>query len=76
LFCSFIRWTVNYPNSGTFVCPTEIIGFSERAKDFKQIGCDVVGVSVDSKFSHLAWINHPRKEGGLGDMKIPIGSLF
>merc|ERR1711916_191512 len=56
----------------TRVCPTEIIAFSERVEEFKAIGCEVVAASVDSEFSHLAWVNTPRKQGGLGEMKIPI----
>ncbi|KAJ8305631.1 hypothetical protein KUTeg_016176 [Tegillarca granosa] len=56
----------------TFVCPTEIIAFSDRVEEFKAINCEVVACSTDSHFSHLAWINTPRKQGGLGDMKIPI----
>ncbi|KAJ3413190.1 NAD-dependent protein deacetylase sirtuin-2 [Chytridiales sp. JEL 0842] len=68
------KWLVLffYPMDFTFVCPTEIITFSDRAADFKKINCEVVGASIDTKFSHLAWINQPRKEGGLGDMKIPL----
>jgi alkyl hydroperoxide reductase subunit AhpC len=61
-----------YPLDFTFVCPTEIIEFSERSAEFRELGAEVVGVSVDSKFSHLAWINTPRKKGGLGEMKIPL----
>ncbi|GLE04577.1 hypothetical protein PINS_up013546 [Pythium insidiosum] len=61
-----------YPLDFTFVCPTEIIAFSEKAEAFRQIGCEVLGCSTDSKFSHLAWINTPRKKGGLGEMKIPL----
>jgi len=45
----------------TFVCPTEIIAFSERIQDFKAINTEIVGVSTDSHFSHLGWINTPRK---------------
>lgn len=45
----------------TFVCPTELIAFSDRAKDFAGIDCQVIGVSTDSEFSHLAWTNTPRK---------------
>ena len=45
----------------TFVCPTELIAFSDRIDEFKSINTDVVGVSTDSHFSHLAWINMPRK---------------
>lgn len=61
-----------YPADFTFVCPTEIIAFSDRVEEFKTINCEVVACSTDSHFSHLAWINTPRKQGGLGDMKIPI----
>lgn len=45
----------------TFVCPTEIIAFSDKANEFHDINCEVVGVSVDSHFTHLAWTNTPRK---------------
>jgi len=56
----------------TFVCPTEIIAFSDRANEFRKIGCEVIAASCDSHFSHLAWVNTPRKQGGLGDTDIPI----
>lgn len=56
----------------TFVCPTEIIAFSDRVKEFNSIGCEVVGASTDSHFTHLAWINTPRKQGGLGNLDIPL----
>ncbi|MBC8876085.1 MAG: peroxiredoxin [Planctomycetes bacterium] len=61
-----------YPLDFTFVCPTEIIAFSERADEFEQLGVQVLGVSIDSHFSHLAWRNTPRNEGGLGDIKYPL----
>uniref|UniRef100_A0A8C8YMR4 Peroxiredoxin-2 n=1 Tax=Prolemur simus TaxID=1328070 RepID=A0A8C8YMR4_PROSS len=61
-----------YPLDFTFVCPTEIIAFSDHAEDFHKLGCEVLGVSVDSQFTHLAWINTPRKEGGLGPLNIPL----
>lgn len=61
-----------YPLDFTFVCPTEIISFSERAQEFRDIGCEVAAVSVDSEHTHLAWINTPREKGGLGEMKIPL----
>ncbi|TYZ61765.1 hypothetical protein PybrP1_012797 [[Pythium] brassicae (nom. inval.)] len=61
-----------YPLDFTFVCPTEIIAFSDKAAEFRALGCEVVGCSTDSKFSHLAWINTPRKRGGLGEMNIPL----
>ncbi|KAL0194199.1 hypothetical protein M9458_012495, partial [Cirrhinus mrigala] len=56
----------------TFVCPTEIIAFSDRVHEFQAINAEVVACSVDSQFTHLAWINTPRKQGGLGPMKIPL----
>ncbi|XP_071985234.1 peroxiredoxin-1-like [Engystomops pustulosus] len=55
-------------------CPTEIISFSERAEEFKKLNCEVIGASVDSHFSHLAWANTPHTDGGLGKMKIPLVS--
>ncbi|KAH1176015.1 hypothetical protein KIL84_020749 [Mauremys mutica] len=61
-----------YPLDFTFVCPTEIVAFSERAEDFRRLRCEVLGASVDSHFSHLAWVNTPRKEGGLGTINIPL----
>lgn len=56
----------------TFVCPTEIIAFSDRAEEFRKINTEVIGVSTDSHFTHLAWINTPRKQGGLGELNIPL----
>ncbi len=50
-----------YPLDFTFVCPTELIAFSDRIKEFKELDCNVVGVSTDSHFSHFSWINMPRK---------------
>lgn len=61
-----------YPLDFTFVCPTEIIAFNDRLSEFKQLDTEVIAVSVDSHFSHLAWCNTERKQGGLGDMKLPI----
>ena len=61
-----------YPLDFTFVCPTEIIAFSERAGEFEELGVQILGASVDSQFSHLAWRNTPRAKGGLGDIKYPL----
>ncbi|NXG13539.1 PRDX3 protein, partial [Grallaria varia] len=61
-----------YPLDFTFVCPTEIVAFSNKANEFRDVNCEVVAVSVDSHFCHLAWINTPRKSGGLGKMNIPV----
>jgi peroxiredoxin (alkyl hydroperoxide reductase subunit C) len=63
-----------YPLDFTFVCPTEITAFSDRYDEFKQIGTEVLGVSVDSEFSHLAWIQADRKSGGVGDLNYPLVS--
>ena len=61
-----------YPADFTFVCPTEIIAFSDRAEEFRKEGCEIVAVSTDSEFAHLAWTNTPREAGGLGKMNIPL----
>jgi len=61
-----------YPLDFTFVCPTEIIAFSDRSDEFKKINTQLLAASTDSKFSHLAWIQQSRKQGGLGEMKIPV----
>ncbi|CAF4335037.1 unnamed protein product, partial [Adineta steineri] len=63
---------VFYPLDFTFVCPTEIIAFSDRIQEFKNINTEVVAISVDSQFTHLAWINTPREQGGLGKIQIPL----
>ncbi|XP_066469900.1 peroxiredoxin-2 [Tiliqua scincoides] len=61
-----------YPLDFTFVCPTEIIAFSDRVGEFHKINCELIAASIDSQFTHLAWINTPRKEGGLGSINIPL----
>ena len=61
-----------YPLDFTFVCPTEIIAFSDAAKNFRENGCEIVGCSIDSQFTHLEYCSKPRKKGGLGDMEIPL----
>ena len=63
-----------YPLDFTFVCPTEITAFSDRHQDFSAIGTEILGVSVDSAFSHLAWIQSDRKSGGVGDLNYPLVS--
>lgn len=65
-----------YPLDFTFVCPTELIAFSDNMDKFAEINTAVVGVSTDSHFSHLAWINTPRKQGGLGGLKYPLLADF
>jgi len=61
-----------YPLDFTFVCPTEIIAFSQYIEEFKKRNTQVLGCSIDSQFSHLAWKKTPRAEGGLGDIKYPL----
>ncbi|KAG6865016.1 hypothetical protein C0991_005658 [Blastosporella zonata] len=57
----------------TFVCPTEILAFNDALPTFKALNTVVLGVSTDSQFSHFAWANQPRKQGGLGpDLKLPL----
>ncbi|KAK8928328.1 hypothetical protein KSP39_PZI017849 [Platanthera zijinensis] len=63
-----------YPLDFTFVCPTEIIAFSDRYSEFEKLSTEILGVSIDSVFSHLAWIQTDRKSGGLGDLKYPLVS--
>ena len=61
-----------YPLDFTFVCPTEILGFSDRIEDFHKRGAEVIGVSIDSHFSHLAWTNTKREEGGISGIQYPL----
>ena len=61
-----------YPLDFTFVCPTEITAFSDRYNDFSSKNTEILGVSVDSKYAHLAWIQTPRNEGGIGDINYPL----
>ena len=68
------KWVVLffYPLDFTFVCPTEIIGFADRIGDFSSRGAEVLGVSIDSQYSHLAWYNTPRNKGGIAGSDYPI----
>ena len=61
-----------YPLDFTFVCPTEIIAFDHRVPDFEARGVQVLGCSVDSKFSHWAWRQTKVKEGGIGPVRFPL----
>jgi peroxiredoxin (alkyl hydroperoxide reductase subunit C) len=61
-----------YPLDFTFVCPSEIIAFSHRIDEFQKRGINVIGVSVDSQFSHFAWRETPEKKGGIGKVKYPL----
>lgn len=68
------KWVVLffYPLDFTFVCPTEIIAYSEKQAEFDKINAQAIACSVDSHYTHLAWVNTPRAEGGLGAMRIPM----
>ncbi|PLY15897.1 MAG: peroxidase [Sulfurimonas sp.] len=61
-----------YPLDFTFVCPSEIIAFSHRIDEFKSRGVNVIGVSVDSQFSHFAWRETPVEKGCIGRIKYPL----
>ncbi len=61
-----------YPLDFTFVCPSEIIAFSHRIEEFESRGINVIGVSVDSQFSHFAWRETPVESGGIGRIKYPL----
>ncbi len=63
-----------YPLDFTFVCPSEIIAFNNRVKEFKSRGAEVIGVSVDSHFTHLAWKQTPVDKGGIGNVEFPLVS--
>jgi len=61
-----------YPLDFTFVCPSELIAFDHRLKEFKDRGINVIGVSIDSHFTHLAWKNTPVEKGGIGKVGYPL----
>jgi peroxiredoxin (alkyl hydroperoxide reductase subunit C) len=61
-----------YPLDFTFVCPSEIIAFDKRLDEFKNRGINVIAVSIDSHFTHLAWKNTPVNEGGIGKVRFPM----
>ncbi|MDT8445402.1 MAG: peroxiredoxin [bacterium] len=61
-----------YPLDFTFVCPSEIIAFDHRLNEFKSRGVEVLGCSIDSHFTHLAWKNTPVEKGGIGNVQYPL----
>ena len=61
-----------YPLDFTFVCPTEITAFSDSYNLFSQLNTEILGVSVDSEYAHLAWLQTQRDSGGLGDLNYPL----
>ena len=61
-----------YPLDFTFVCPSELIAFDHRLDEFKKRGVEVIGISIDSQFTHLAWKNTPVNNGGIGQVRYPL----
>jgi len=61
-----------YPLDFTFVCPTELIAFSRRIKEFEERGVQVIGCSIDSQFTHVAWRDTPVEDGGVGAIAYPL----
>lgn len=63
-----------YPLNFTFVCPSEILAFNKAVDEFEQNNCQLIGISVDSHYSHLAWKNTPVNKGGIGNINYPLVS--
>jgi peroxiredoxin 2/4 len=63
-----------YPLDFTFVCPTELHAFNDKLKDFQSRNVELIAVSVDSHFSHLAWLNTPKSKGGIQGVQYPVVS--
>lgn len=61
-----------YPLDFTFVCPTELHAFQQKLSEFKDLDTEVIGISVDSKFSHFAWLKTPKSEGGIQGVTYPL----
>jgi peroxiredoxin (alkyl hydroperoxide reductase subunit C) len=61
-----------YPLDFTFVCPSEILAFNRQLEDFKKRNCEIIGVSVDSQFTHFAWKQTAPRQGGIGNIQFPL----
>lgn len=61
-----------YPLDFTFVCPSEILAFNKKLDEFKSRNCELLSISIDSKFTHLAWKNTPVENGGIGNVQFPM----
>ena len=70
------KWTVLvfYPMDFTHICPTEITALSDRYDEFEELQTNIIAVSTDSEFTHLAWINTDRKDKGVGQLNFPLAS--
>jgi alkyl hydroperoxide reductase subunit AhpC len=68
------KWLVVlfYPFDFTYVCPTELIAFSEAVQQFRELDAEIIGVSCDSHFTHLAWAKTSRNNGGIGELSFPL----
>ncbi|MFY7843387.1 MAG: peroxiredoxin [Rhabdochlamydiaceae bacterium] len=73
-FCGQYIFFFFYPLDFTFVCPTELHAFEEKREEFLKRNAQLVACSIDSPFSHLAWLNTPKKEGGIEGIKYPLVS--
>ena len=72
------KWTLLlfYPLDFTFVCPSEILAFDRKVEEFSKKDCQLIGVSVDSHFTHLAWKETAVEKGGIGGIQYPLGVLY
>lgn len=61
-----------YPLDFTFVCPTELLAFNDKLSEFTSRGVEVIAASVDSQYSHFAWLNTPRAKGGIQGVRYPL----
>ena len=70
------KWLVLffYPLDFTFVCPTEILALSDRIDEFKELNAEVLGVSIDSVYSHKAWVSTPRDQNGIAGLQYPLAA--
>jgi len=72
------KWLILFfwPFDFTFVCPTEVTSFSDNIEEFRDLDCEVLGVSTDSVHTHRAWIKTPRDQNGIGEVNFPLASDF
>ncbi|WNC16202.1 peroxiredoxin [Brevibacillus brevis] len=72
------KWLILFfwPNDFTYVCPTEVTSFSEHVEEFRELDCEVLGVSTDSVHTHRAWIHTPREQNGIGPVNFPLASDY
>lgn len=61
-----------YPSDFTFICPSELTGFSDRISEFRAKNCDLIGCSTDSEYAHYAWMNTPKRNAGIAEIGFPL----